>query len=211
MDVPCEPSSHLNCLGLSDCKYIPSVIEFNEQDPLGQLSVKTNYLDLFSRDCDKLAQFMVVTKSLGEQASSLKDRKARMYALERVSKAIRINVSKKIAFSVLDAVVRTLNFDEIKVALNDLGVDNVLPLIDFMKMYEQLANFDLKDDGNLDCHAARGDSNRWKVLSVAIKVFMCQNEQALDDVARYCIRELLQQAKGQFWHSRMPYCYSSIP
>ena len=194
-DAPIEPNSHLNSLGLSDCKFTPPVIEFTEQDPLGKSNVQTSYANLLTKDYDEHSQMIALTKSLGEQANGLKERKERLYALERIIQAIRIKVSKRIVFSVLDAMAKSLSFDEINMALNDLELDNVQSLIDFMKMYEQVANLTVND-------APQGfsldrDDGCWKVVAVIIKVIVCQNQQALEDVARHCINVLLKEAKGR--------------
>ena len=194
-DAPSDSSSHLNSLGLSDCKYTPPLIEFTEQDPLGKSNIQTNFVNSLTKDSDDYAQIMAVTKSLGQQADSLTDQKARLYALERMYKAIRIKVSRKIVFSVLDAMVRTLSFDEINTALNDLEVDDVQSLIDFMKMYQQVGNVD-SNDAAQDGNVGRNEAG-WEVISVIIKVIICQNQQALEDVAKYCIEMLLSEAKGE--------------
>lgn len=192
-DASLEPDAHLNCIGLSECKFVPPAIEFTEQDPLGKSVLDTNYTDVSCNDSDEFSQLKALTKPLGEQANGLKDQRGRMYALERISQAIRINVSKNLVFSILNAIVRTLSFDEISLVLDDLGLDDVKSLIDFMKLHVQAGNLG-SHNRNPDCN--RDYDCRLGVLSVAIKVFICQNQQALEDVAKFCIEALLNGAKG---------------
>ena len=193
-DVSMESNSHLNPLGLSDCKFTPPVIEFTEQDPLGKSNVQTNYANLLTRDYNDPSQMTALTRSLGEQANGLKVQKERLYALERISQAIKIKTSKQIVFCVLDAMVTTLSFDEINMALSDLEMDSVQSLVDFMKIYDQVTSPDGIDTSR-DFNVNR-EENGWNVVAVIIKVIMCQNQQALEDVARRCINVLVTEAKG---------------
>jgi len=205
-DATVEPNSHLIPLGLSDCKFTPSVIEFTEQDPLGKSNVQTNYANFLTKDYDEYSHMVALTISLGEQAQKLKNQKERLFALERILQSCRVKISKRIVFSVLDALVKTLSFDEINLALNDLEVDNVQSLIDFMKMYDQMASVDLS--GTAQEFSTGREESGWRVIAVVIKVIMCQNQQALEDVARYCINILLYEAKDSRNSSTTSKAYS---
>lgn len=191
-----ETSNAVHDLGLSDCKYIPHLVEFPNQDPLGKKTVEINYSELLKADSEDDFMDCSLMKPLGVQANSLKEKDARLYALERVARACQIIVSKQIVFAILDSLVKTLSFDEISSALNDLGVDNVQSLVDFMKMFSN-------DSG---CGFAQSEANGapqrqtsgWKVMCVAVKVFLCQSEKSMNDVAKYCSDALLREAKGEF-------------
>ena len=191
-----ETTNAVHDLGLSDCKYIPHLVEFPNQDPLGKKTVEINYSELLKADPEDDFMDCSLMKPLGVQADSLKEKDARLYALERVARACQIIVSKQIVFAILDSLVKTLSFDEISSSLNDLGVDNVQSLVDFMKMFSSGSGFGFSESEAST--APQRHASGWKVMCVAVKVFLSQSEKSMNDVAKYCSDVLLREAKGEF-------------
>ena len=191
-----ETNNVVHDLGLSDCKYIPHLVEFQNQDPLGKKTVEINYSELLKADPEDDFMDCSLMKPLGVQANSLKEKDARLYALERIARACQIIVSKQIVFAILDSLVKTLSFDEISSALNDLGVDNVQSLVDFMKMFSNDSGCGFAES-EVSAPPQRHASG-WKVMCVAVKVFLCQSEKSMNNVAKYCSDVLLREAKGKF-------------
>ena len=161
------------------------------------MSVETNYSTLLGNDSNESTTQLSFRKPLGVQANSIKQQKGRLYALERITKASRILVSRSIVFSVLDALVRTLSFNEISVALAELGLHEVQAFIDFLLMYQNISTDERSKSDGLADGGRDGSDSGCKVLSVVIKVFICQNERSMNNVARYCSDVLLQEAKGK--------------
>ncbi len=117
--------SHINEIGLSDCKFVPSVISFPSQDPLGKKSFGPELSAEIARNIQDSTLPAGSSKPLGQQADSLVDSSARLYALERIHRAGQIIVCRKIVLACLEVLVKTLSFEEVRLALVDLGIDNV--------------------------------------------------------------------------------------
>ncbi len=198
-DTSDRSDQHIEDIGLSDCKFVPSVISFPGHDPLGQRTTREPSPTMLPKFSDKSSSEFESALSLGQQADALTDSNARLYALGRISRASQVLVSRKIVYSVLDVLVKTLNIEEISRALVDLGVDNVQLLLDYMKIYFQ--NSSKRSSKNLAVPSMAKasfpcDASILKVVSVAVKVFLCRSRTSFTHVANYCSSVLLSEAKG---------------
>ena len=202
-DDNCDRTDHIGDVGLSDCKYLPTTIEFSGQDPLGQQLGNPNTGAILLVETEDASSPLRLSKSLGRQADSLSKSPARMYALDRISRACCVIVSRKIVHALLDVLVKTLSFEEISQALFDLGIDSAQSLLDFMMVINrskpELFFKTRTEDSSVARKLVSTAVNRpvWDVVSVAVKVFLCQRADSFSDVARYCNSVLLREAKGR--------------
>eukprot|EP00794_Sanderia_malayensis_P009528 gene9528-10514_t len=209
---PNRNDQHMKDIGLSDCRFVPPVISFPYHDPLGHKATTGLVSPSPVQLDDDSAVASGSVRSLGQQADCLTDARARLYALDRISRACQVIVSRKIVYTMLEVLVKTLNFDEISQALVDLGIDNVQSLLDYLRMFTERSPPEAPftgstSPGNATVSSASKaslpvDKSVWNVVSVAVKVFLCKNSLSFLGVASYCISVLLNAAKDNSLSSK---------
>ena len=204
-DVSPHENDHLASIGLSECRIVPPPIDLQHPDPLGSVSLRSSSVSsTFYQLFDRIDKNSSSRKPLGEQAACLHDSRARSYALDRVSRAAQVLVSREILFTVLNILCTTLDLTDLYQAMTDLGIQDIDLLLDLMKtlLNEKTVPFVIAYGYFSQKETSQGSDEEglqsvWKVLSAAIKAFLVCKSSCLQEIVQFCKTELLSEARGK--------------
>lgn len=188
-------------LGLTECKPVPSPVEFAVDDPLGRWAINRNitYLSGISH-VDQSAQ-EGTRKPLGEQAVAITSTHDQALALRRVTVAAQVHLSRELVLEVLSVLCNKLTQEMITCALEIMGLDDIQLLVNLMRLVARGRAGIVRSKGsssNLISEevATSIHSALLKVLGQAVSALICSQPSSAKLLSQVCVKDLMASATG---------------
>ena len=191
----------LTLLGLTECKPVPSPVEFTVDDPLGRRAINRNiaYVTGISH-INQLAQ-EGTRRPLGEQAAAITSAHDQALALRRVTVAAQVHLSRELVLEVLSVLCNNLAQEMITCALEIMGLDDIQLLVNLMRLVVCGRAGIAKSKGyssNLISEEVATSINTTllKVLGQAVSALICSQPSSAQLLSQVCVKDLMASATG---------------
>ena len=188
-------------LGLTECKPVPGPVEFAVDDPLGRLAINRNITCL--TDISRVNQPAQegTRKPLGEQAAVITSAHDQALALQRVTVAAQVHLSRELVLELLSVLCSNLAQEMITCALEIMGLDDIQLLVNLMRLVAC---------GRAGIARSKGGSNNLiseevatsihttllKVLGQAVSALISSQPSSAQLLSQVCVKDLMASATG---------------
>ncbi|XP_048583459.1 probable E3 ubiquitin-protein ligase HERC1 isoform X5 [Nematostella vectensis] len=194
---PRHASTHsdniLASLGLTECKPVAAVVEFEEDDPLGaNLVSSTPYYRMSTCSEATAESSRISTRTLGEQASAIMSTHDRALALKRITVAAQITLSRELVLSMLSLLCTSAPPGYLPHGLKILGVSDAKTLVDLMRLVAAGRISSICSSGS-PC-SGLVPSDLLKVLSKAVCALVTSDQASSRLLLDLCVDDLMTSA-----------------
>ncbi|EDO45582.1 predicted protein [Nematostella vectensis] len=194
---PRHASTHsdniLASLGLTECKPVAAVVEFEEDDPLGANLVSSTPYYRMSTCSEAIAESSrISTRTLGEQASAIMSTHDRALALKRITVAAQITLSRELVLSMLCLLCTSAPPGYLPHGLKILGVSDAKTLVDLMRLVAAGRISSICSSGS-PC-SGLVPSDLLKVLSKAVCALVTSDQASSRLLLDLCVDDLMTSA-----------------
>lgn len=188
-------------LGLTECKPVPSPVEFAVNDPLGRWAINRNITYLTGVSLVNKSAQEGTRKPLGEQAAAITSAHDQALVLRRVSVAAQVHLSRELVLEVLSVLCNNLAQETITCALEIMGLDDVQLLVNLMRLVAcGRAGIAKSKEGSSSLIskevATSIQTTLLKVLGQAVSALICSQPSSAQLLSQVCVKDLMASATG---------------
>lgn len=188
-------------LGLTECKPVPSPVEFAVNDPLGRWAINRNITYLTGVSLVKKSAQEGTRKPLGEQAAAITSAHDQALVLRRVSVAAQVHLSRELVLEVLSVLCNNLAQETITCALEIMGLDDVQLLVNLMRLVAcgrpGIAKSKEGSSSLISKEVATSiQTTLLKVLGQAVSALICSQPSSAQLLSQVCVKDLMASATG---------------
>lgn len=188
-------------LGLTECRPVPSPVEFAVNDPLGRWAINRNITYLTGVSLVKKSAQEGTRKPLGEQAAAITSAHDQALVLRRVSVAAQVHLSRELVLEVLSVLCNNLAQETITCALEIMGLDDVQLLVNLMRLVAcgrpGIAKSKEGSSSLISKEVATSiQTTLLKVLGQAVSALICSQPSSAQLLSQVCVKDLMASATG---------------